>query len=507
MKRSALMARTAKALADEARAVGRFLGLGRRGSNEPDLEPGLRSYRIERHGGCTRLHLRVEPSGGGTLFVDVNSAIHLSPTAVEMAWLILEKRSEGEAIGRLLRRYRGVGRGELTSHYRQMADVIEKASDPRATCRTCLLELPKEPLFSKAVAAPYKVDLAVTYACNNACPHCYNEPRRFDLEPLGTKDWKSIIDKLARAGVPHLIFTGGEPTLHPGLPMLIEHAKSHGQICGMNTNGRRIKDSPYLEELLRAGLDHVQITFHSHEPRVHDAMVGTAAFEETLAGLKASLAAGAHVITNTTLTETNASEAEKTVRFLHSLGLGTFAMNAMIHSGGGESSPDALCPDRLAAVLVQVREVADELKMRFLWYTVTSYCELSPLELELGAKRCNAAEYSMCIEPNGDVLPCQSYYESAGNIIRDPWESFWQGELFRSFRERTSAPIAAGLSRDCAECLDLDVCGGGCRLEREARGRSHRLEDSECKSCKATKAGMSSRSLKKRGSGASAMKG
>jgi radical SAM protein with 4Fe4S-binding SPASM domain len=107
--------------------------------------------------------------------------------------------------------------------------------------------------------------------------------------------------------------------------------------------------------------------------------------------------------------------------------------------------------------------------MRFLWYTPTEYCRMSPVELEIGAKRCNAAEYSICVEPSGDVLPCQSYYVAAGNILRDPWKTIWQGELFRSFRDRNEAPRVAGLPEKCWHCPDLPLCGGGCRLEREAR--------------------------------------
>ncbi|MEX1248182.1 MAG: SPASM domain-containing protein, partial [Anaerolineales bacterium] len=93
----------------------------------------------------------------------------------------------------------------------------------------------------------------------------------------------------------------------------------------------------------------------------------------------------------------------------------------------------------------------------------------SPVELEIGAKRCNAGEYSLCIEPNGDVLPCQSYYVSAGNILRDPWEQIWDGELFRSFRYREQDPQGYGLPEKCWTCPDLPLCGGGCRIEREAR--------------------------------------
>lgn len=109
--------------------------------------------------------------------------------------------------------------------------------------------------------------------------------------------------------------------------------------------------------------------------------------------------------------------------------------------------------------------------MRFLWYTPTEYCQLSPLELRLGMKRCNAGEYSCCIEPNGDVLPCQSYYQPAGNLLRDPWERIWESPLFRAFRNRGSEPEAAGLPEKCRHCPDFPVCGGGCPLEREARAR------------------------------------
>jgi radical SAM protein with 4Fe4S-binding SPASM domain len=161
--------------------------------------------------------------------------------------------------------------------------------------------------------------------------------------------------------------------------------------------------------------------------------------------------------------------AEEIVEFLHALGIRTFAMNGLIYSGGGFANPDAIPEQQMPALLLRVRDRAEALGMRFLWYTPTEYCRMSPVELELGAKRCNAGEYSLCIEPNGDVLPCQSFYVAAGNILRDPWEQIWQGELFRSFRDRVADPRWAGLPAKCWDCPDLPLCGGGCRIEREAR--------------------------------------
>ena len=282
------------------------------------------------------------------------------------------------------------------------------------------------------------------------------------------EDWESVLALLRVKGVPHIIFTGGEATLHPGLVDLVRFANGQGQIAGLNSNGRRFSQIAYAASLRDAGLNHVQITLTSHRARLHDEINGVAAFAQTVKGIENCLSAGIHTITNTTLMRKNQDHTDEIIRFLYSLGIRTFAMNGMIYSGGGYCDPNAIPQEELPALLIRVRDTARELGMRFLWYTPTEYCRMNPVELEIGAKRCNAAEYSICIEPNGDVLPCQSFYVSAGNILRDPWEQIWNGDLFRSFREREADPRWAGLPEKCWHCPDLQLCGGGCRIEREA---------------------------------------
>jgi len=119
-------------------------------------------------------------------------------------------------------------------------------------------------------------------------------------------------------------------------------------------------------------------------------------------------------------------------------------------------------------VLQRVLARAAELDMRFLWYTPTEYCDFSPVQAGLGIRCCNAAEFSICVEPNGDVLPCQSYYEPAGNLLRDPWQGIWESALFRRLRYRREQPAAAGLPERCRDCPELLECAGGCPLERRA---------------------------------------
>ena len=74
-------------------------------------------------------------------------------------------------------------------------------------------------------------------------------------------------------GVPHIVFTGGEATLRDDLPELIAHAESNGQITGLNTNARRLSDENYVQKLVEAGLDHVQITVESCDEEIHDQMM------------------------------------------------------------------------------------------------------------------------------------------------------------------------------------------------------------------------------------------
>jgi radical SAM protein with 4Fe4S-binding SPASM domain len=443
------------------------------------IRPGLSTYYFNLSGGKRRIHLRVGTNGSGILMVDATDAVHLNQSAAIMAKFALDGRPKDHALAALGARFSAVGAGEARRHVDQIYDLVDHLKTTTDACPTCGLDALRTPFFSVQVAAPYKADLALTYGCNNACRHCYNRVQQPPLstnlrsvpgegqgEGLSLPQWKKTLQKLAHIGVPHVIFTGGEPTLYPGLVDLIREAENIGLITGLNTNGRRLAVRSYVNALLYAGLSHVQITLESCRAEIHNTMTCAYSFVETCLGIANAISAGLHVITNTTLTRRNVGHALETIDFLHRLGLKTFAMNGMIYSGRGLHGHDAVEIEQLHCVLAAVRDRAKTLGMSFLWYTPTDYCRLSPLELDLGPRRCNAGEYSMCIEPNGDVLPCQSYYVAAGNILRDPWPQIWHSDLFHGFRDRVRDPRACGLPERCWQCPDLHLCAGGCRLEQ-----------------------------------------
>jgi radical SAM protein with 4Fe4S-binding SPASM domain len=305
------------------------------------------------------------------------------------------------------------------------------------------------------------MDLAVTYRCNNDCAHCYNARER-NFPELTTEQWIRIIDRLWELGVPHLVFTGGEATLRSDLPELIRHAESNGQITGLNTNARRLMDERYLQQLVEAGLDHVQVTVESCDELVHDEMMrAKGAFRQTIAGLKNALGSRLYVMTNTTMLQTNIHTLPDTLDFLAELGVPTVGLNALIYSGNGLTVGTGLRENELQPVLDMAQRKTAEYGQKLIWYTPTQYCQFDPTASNLGVKGCTAALYSMCVESNGDVLPCQSYYHALGNLLRDPWESIWNHELSVRLRERRELPAK------CDGCVLVAECGGGCPLQFE----------------------------------------
>ena len=437
---------------------GLLSGLRLRREEASGFQPGLYHYTDQQESERARIHLRVDPGGHGTLIVNANRVMHLNPTAAFMAWLSLEKKSREQSVQALAARY-AVSRRQAGDDLAAFSLQLDELVRPDGACPVHELDTDTLAPFSARPTAPYRMDLAITYRCNNDCAHCYNARAR-DYPELDTAHWKQILDRLWSLGVPHIVFTGGEATLREDLPELIAHAEANGQITGLNTNARRLMDPHYVERLVEAGLDHVQVTVESFDPQIHDLMMRLkGAHRQTIAGLQNALKTPLYVMTNTTMLRTNVHTIPATLDFLADLGVPTIGLNALIYSGHGATVGTGLNEEELQPILDMAVSKTEARGQRLIWYTPTQYCRFDPTASNLGVKGCTAALYSMCIESNGDVLPCQSYYTPVGNFLRDPWESIWDHDLSVRLRERN------GLPAKCDGCPLVSECGGGCPLQ------------------------------------------
>ena len=310
--------------------------------------------------------------------------------------------------------------------------------------------------------APARMDLAVTYMCNLNCPHCYTwSGPNSDIQELSFDEWARILDKLWEIGIPNVVFTGGEPTLREDIVKLVDKAKQF--VTGLITNGTKLVElSGPLKE---ASLDYIQVTLESHLSQVHNKMAGASfdAFSQTVAGIKYALGLGMQVVTNTTLTRENAFQFNELLKFGKDIGLSNMSCNTLICSGRGieAKKETGLSLDEIKSVLEKAIDVAKNLNIKLQWYSPTCYLHLNPIELGFGAKGCSAAAYNMTIQPDGTVLPCQSWPETVGNILNDSWEKIWNNPICLKLRNH-------GFAQEdiiCRDCIHNQICGGACPLE------------------------------------------
>jgi radical SAM protein with 4Fe4S-binding SPASM domain len=432
----------------------------RKALRPPKVPQGRHTYRGKDEFAGMSLQLRIQPDGRGVMVINANTVLHLNETASAYTYYFMQGMPENDVLKQIRRMYR-VNATKAKADYEKLVYTISTLARTEKICPISFLEVEKEEPFSYQYTAPLRMDLALTFKCTNNCIHCYAGGPHETVE-LNTAQWKEVIDRLSQIGIFIVTFTGGEPTLREDLPELLQYAQNKGMVTGLITNGRKLKDKEYVKTLEKAGLDFVQVTLESHKPRIHDLMTeAEGSWKETVVGIKNAVRSQIYVTTNTTLSKYNAPDFLRTIDYVNELGVAAFGCNSLIYSGKANavSQEFALSIEVLESLLKKIREKAQQLNLKFLWYTPTQYCRLDPVQLGLGVKSCTAAMINMCVGPNGNVYPCQSYFESLGNILVDKWEQIWNHPLAVRIRSREY------VEPKCKDCSQLQVCGGGCPLE------------------------------------------
>jgi pyruvate formate lyase activating enzyme len=88
--------------------------------------------------------------------------------------------------------------------------------------------------------------------CNFRCPYCHNHPLLFHSEQYSTLPLEDILARLhsLRNWIDGVCLTGGEPTLHTELPLLIREIKQDRFLTKLDTNG---SNPQMLKNLIERG--------------------------------------------------------------------------------------------------------------------------------------------------------------------------------------------------------------------------------------------------------------
>jgi hypothetical protein len=364
------------------------------------LTPGIYHYQAPPDAPIPyRLHLRLEPDGTGLLVVNASTILHLNQTAAEFAYHMIKQTPEDQTVHEISSRYR-VNRELALQDFRLLNDRIKTLINAPDVDPEMFLDFERTSPHTHKISAPYRLDCALTYRLPAGFDESIVPIKRVDRE-LSTPEWCEIFDKAWGIGIPHIILTGGEPTLREDLPELIAHTEANGQVVGLLSDGLKLADDGYLQVLLQTGLDHLMLTLKPED-------------DKSWKALSSTLAADLFVAVHHTLTLQNVVNTSQVLERLSNLGVKAVSLSA--------SDP------ALHGSLLEFRNQAASLGLSLVWDLPVPYSAFNPvaLETQLDNLPAGAGHAWLYIEPDGDVLPAQGVNQVLGTILKDPWETIWR---------------------------------------------------------------------------------
>lgn len=170
-----------------------------------------------------------------------------------------------------------------------------------------------------ATSPLWRCELVLTDRCNFRCGYCRGLPEGLQGDlPFEVAQWL-IVYWSGEYGV-NLRLSGGEPTLWPGLALLVQMAKSnYFKRVAISTNGSASRK--VYAELLHAGVDDFSISLDACCASVADKMAGCrCAFDRVIENIR-FLSERAYVTVGIVLSNANITQTAKIIEFADSLGV------------------------------------------------------------------------------------------------------------------------------------------------------------------------------------------
>jgi cyclic pyranopterin phosphate synthase len=136
--------------------------------------------------------------------------------------------------------------------------------------------------------------LSITELCNFRCNYCLPDGNACDTPTSGLslKQIETLIKAFAKLGTSKIRITGGEPALRKDLCDIIALCKQTNGIkkVALTTNAFRLKKD--AQKYKDAGLDALNVSADSLDPRMFAAITGKKKLEDILEGVDAAIAMG-----------------------------------------------------------------------------------------------------------------------------------------------------------------------------------------------------------------------
>ena len=328
----------------------------------------------------------------------------------------------------------------------------------------------------------------MTRACNLTCAHCYaTATAKPAPDELSLDQAFGLMDQLAEYKAPVVLFSGGEPLMHPHLFDLVKRVVKGGCRAVLSSNGLLI-DKDTAARLKDLGLSYVGISLDGLKEAHDEFRRLPGAFEKTVKAMATARAAGLKVGLRFTLNRRNVSDLPGIFDLMLCEGIPRVCFYHLVGSGRGSGLADlSLGHEETRSAVDYIIERTREIHqsgnlMEVL--TVDNHADGPYLYLKMKAEgneeraaqilellRLNGGNSSGrgigAVSWNGDVHPDQFWRKIVlGSVKERSFPEIWHdrdNELLISLKSKQSH-----VKGRCLTCVFLDVCGGNLRARAEA---------------------------------------
>jgi MoaA/NifB/PqqE/SkfB family radical SAM enzyme len=133
--------------------------------------------------------------------------------------------------------------------------------------------------------------LDLSRKCQLSCAHCYNASGPDgDHGTMTMADWTDVLDQAAQVDVEKVQFIGGEPTLHPDFPVLVEHALDLGLDVEVYSNLVHVSERCW--ELFQRRHLSLATSYDSDTAGTHNAVTGRPSHARTRGNIERAVHLG-----------------------------------------------------------------------------------------------------------------------------------------------------------------------------------------------------------------------
>jgi MoaA/NifB/PqqE/SkfB family radical SAM enzyme len=303
--------------------------------------------------------------------------------------------------------------------------------------------------------------LYLTERCNSRCVSC-------DYWRHGGRDTTlasvlTLLPELEALRTRTVLFSGGEPLLHPEWPAMAAALRERGISCWLLTSGLAL--AKHAARVAHA-FDAVTVSLDGTCAPTYQAIRGLDAFDRVCEGVRRAAAEGARVSLRVTVQRANYRELPEFVTLAHELGatqvsfLAVDVGNQHAFARSGASAPQlalgaADLPVLDALIARMESEFGPEFRRRFIAESpqrlraLRAYFAALLGAGEFPPVRCNAPEFSAVIDATGVVAPCFFIPAPATSRVSSGLRAALDAEEMVTLRET----IRAGGRTECARCV------------------------------------------------------